>query len=164
MNRKLISPLFLCALTAACLAYATLREDKIISTTGEISAIGVSMWTNQSCIKPLETLDWGTVDPDVGSISKLGIIRNDGNVDVWMAMNTINWNPSDASIFLSLTWNYNDEPLHPNFIVPVTFTLHIDETISGITDFSFDICITAMDNPIVQKGFEDIGSGDGSFG
>jgi hypothetical protein len=56
-------------------------------------------------------------------------------------MYTSNWNPSNASGYMSLSWDYGEQSIDVDEVVQVTFTLSVDAGIEGITSFSFDITI-----------------------
>jgi len=52
-----------------------------------------------------------------------------------------NWSPSNASDYLTLSWDYGGQSINPDDVAQVTFTLSVDASIEGITSFSFDITI-----------------------
>jgi len=58
-------------------------------------------------------------------------------------MTTSNWNPSSASSYMTLSWNYGGQTLAVNEVKQVKFTLAVSSSITGITSFSFDITIAA---------------------
>jgi len=58
-------------------------------------------------------------------------------------MYTSNWSPSNASDYMSLSWDYGGQSIDVDEVVQVTFTLSVDASIEGITNFSFDITIAA---------------------
>ncbi|MDH5376283.1 MAG: AbrB/MazE/SpoVT family DNA-binding domain-containing protein [Candidatus Bathyarchaeota archaeon] len=80
------------------------------------------------------------VDP--GSVGNVTVfIRNEGNAVVILSMNTTNWNPSNASNFVTLSWDYGGQMVDPEDVVEVTFMLSVSSSVEAITDFSFDIVI-----------------------
>jgi hypothetical protein len=56
-------------------------------------------------------------------------------------MNTTNWNPSTASNYMTLTWNYSGQSINTGAAVQVKLTLSLSANVTGITNFSFDINI-----------------------
>jgi hypothetical protein len=54
-----------------------------------------------------------------------------------------NWNPTTASSYMTLSWNYAGQTLSVNQVLQVKLTLDVSSTVSGITNFSFDLTITA---------------------
>jgi len=45
---------------------------------------------------------------------------------------------------MALSWDYADQPIDPQEIVPITLTLTTSPDIEGITNFSFDIIIDTV--------------------
>lgn len=90
--------------------------------------------------KPCSEINWGTLTP--GSNKNITLyIRNAGN-RMTGSFNTSNWFPTNASNYITLTWNFGEAPLYPNRIRTTIFTLSISPSIQNITDFSFNILIT----------------------
>jgi hypothetical protein len=56
-------------------------------------------------------------------------------------MNATNWNPLNASDYISLSWDYGGQLVNTGELIPVIFTLSISDSVEGITSFSFDITI-----------------------
>jgi hypothetical protein len=85
-------------------------------------------------------LDWGLVEP--GSVENVTVfIRNEGNAVVSLSLNATNWNPSNASDFIKLGWDYGGQMIHPNEVVQVALILSVSPIIEGISTFTFDIVI-----------------------
>jgi hypothetical protein len=90
----------------------------------------------------VSSISWGALDPG-SNVNKTVYIRNEGNSAVTLALSTSNWNPSTASNYLTLTWNYGGQTINVNSVVQVKFTLSASSSTTGITSFTFDIVITA---------------------
>jgi len=60
-------------------------------------------------------------------------------------LTTKNWNPENASNFIFSSWNYSGQVIFPSEIIETNFYLQVSENITGITDFSFDYIITALE-------------------
>jgi hypothetical protein len=69
--------------------------------------------------------------------------RNEGNSVVVLSKTVQNWNPSNAQSYVSLNWNYANQTLSVNQVLQVNLTLIVSSTVSGITNFSFDVTISA---------------------
>jgi hypothetical protein len=118
------------------------QANKTVSNSGSIKGIGVGIYQYSNCTSPVSSISWGMLDP--GSNKNVTVyIRNEGNSPATLSMATSNWNPSTASNYMTLTWNYGGQTLSVNQVIPVKLTLSASSTISGITNFSFDITITA---------------------
>jgi len=118
------------------------QSSKTISSSGSIRGIGVGIYQYQNCTSPVSSIDWGMLDP--GSNKNVTVyIRNEGNSASNLTMNSADWNPSTASNYITLTWNYTGQTLSVGQVIPVKFTLSVSSSISGITDFSLETTITA---------------------
>jgi hypothetical protein len=81
---------------------------------------------------------------DPGSNKTMTVyIRNEGNAVAALSEATQNWNPSTASSYMTLNWNYANQTLSVNQVLQVRLTLVVSPTVSGIINFSFNITITA---------------------
>jgi len=118
-----------------------LSQTLSIGSRGTIQAtIGVGVYGDISCSSPVPSVDWGTVEP--GSTKNFTIyIRNEGNVAVTLFVYADNWNPLDASNYMSLSWDYANQTIDPQEIVQSTLTLSTSPAIEGITNFNFNILI-----------------------
>jgi hypothetical protein len=116
--------------------------SKTISNVGSVKAVGVGVYQDIGCTSPLSSIDWGALDP--GSNNNVTVyIRSEGNSVVSLTMNTTNWNPSTASNYMTLTWNYGGQSINVGAAVQVKLTLSVSASVAGITNFSFDINIVA---------------------
>jgi hypothetical protein len=70
-------------------------------------------------------------------------VRNEGNTPSTLSRTAQNWNPSTTPNYVTLSWNYTGQTLTANQVIQVNLTLAVAPTVSGITNFTFDITITA---------------------
>jgi hypothetical protein len=117
-------------------------SNRTISYASSISGVGVGIYWDQACTNRTLSLDWGLIDPGSHTTVKVHI-RNEGEsaVSLWMA--TSNWMPPVASGYITLAWIYTGRILSAGEVIPINLILNVDPSIGGITDFSFDIVITA---------------------
>jgi len=79
-------------------------------------------------------------------------VRNEAEsaVSLWLA--TSNWTPLAALSYMTLIWTYSGRILNADEVIPMKLILDVSPTISGITDFSFDIVINhnklAVNHPL----------------
>ena len=107
---------------------------------GNVKAIGVGTYLDDNCSDRISFLDWGIVEP--GSSKNITIyIRNEGNADMVLSLNTSNWIPPEASWRITLSWDYDGRALRPNEVIQVMLTITISTTIGDINTFTFDIQI-----------------------
>jgi len=119
---------------------STIQANRTISNAGAVKAIGVGVYWNSNGTNMVTSINWGTLEPD-SSTNRTCYIQNEGNSASTLSMNTSNWNPSNASDYISLSWDYGGQLVNPDELIPVIFTLSISDSVEGITSFSFDITI-----------------------
>jgi hypothetical protein len=122
------------------LAGAAVQTSKTLSNSGSVKGVGVGIYQYQNCTSPVTSINWGMLNPGA-SVNDTVYIRNEGNTPATLSMTTSNWNPSNASSYITLNWNYGGQTLSVNQVIQVKFTLTISSSISGITNFSFSITI-----------------------
>lgn len=113
-----------------------------IPSTGTIKAVGCEVYWDAALTENVTSIDWGMLEPG-REYNESVYIKNTSNVQANLTLGTENWNPSVASDYITLYWDYSNQTLDVNEAVFVTFTLAISPDISEITNFSFDIVIIA---------------------
>lgn len=122
----------------------TLVGRVTLPNLGTVRAIGVGVYWDSGCSNSVTSIDWGTVEP--GSTNDVTVyIKNEGNTPATLSSSTENWNPSIASTYMSLTWDYGGQVIDVGAVVQVTLSLTVSDTIEGVTSFSFDIVIIGSD-------------------
>jgi len=119
---------------------STIQANRTISNAGAVKAIGVGVYWNSNGTNTVTSINWGTLEPD-SSTNRTCYIQNEGNSPSTLSMNTSNWNPTNASDYITLNWDYGGQLVNPDELIPVIFTLSISDSVEGITSFSFDIII-----------------------
>ncbi len=123
-------------------ALTLVQTSRTISSAGSVIGIGVGIYWNQACTDAVSSINWGTIEPGA-SVYRTIYIRNEGNTAATLSMTTSNWNPTEASSYITLNWGYTGQTLSANQVLRIALTLSVSPDISGITNFSFDITITA---------------------
>jgi hypothetical protein len=121
---------------------SSLQTNTKISNQGALKAVGVGVYLDSGLTNKVSSIDWGILEPGL-NVNKTVYIRNEGNAAAKLSLTTSNWNPSNASNYLTLTWNYGGQTLNVNEAIQVKLTLSASSSVTGITNFSFDITITA---------------------
>jgi hypothetical protein len=119
------------------------QVNTTLSSIGSIqiqTTAGIGVYSDYQCNDPLSSLSWGTLEPGE-SKTVICYIKNEGNTESTFTMYSSNWLPSSAQNYLTLSWNYNGQPIAPDSAVQVGFTLSVNQNIEGITNFSFDVTI-----------------------
>jgi hypothetical protein len=118
------------------------QTSRTVSNAGSVKGIGVGIYWDSACTNTTSSINWGLLDPGL-SKTVIVYVRNEGNAVATLSKATQNWNPSTASSYMTLNWNYAGQTLSVNQVLQIKLTLIVSSTISGITGFSFDITITA---------------------
>jgi len=131
---------YVLALSLVGQVLSAVQTSRTVSNAGTVKTIGVGVYWDDGCANPLSSVDWGVLEP--GSSENVSCyIRNEGSSVSTLSMYTSNWSPSNASGYLSLSWDYGGQSIDVDEVVQVTYTLSVDASIEGITSFSFDITI-----------------------
>jgi hypothetical protein len=111
------------------------------SSMAAIKVVGVAVYWDPAFAVPVTSISWGIVEP--GETKNVSCyIANTSNVPIILTLTTSNWQPPNASNFITLTWNYDEQWIPIGNYSPITFSIHVDPATTGITAFSFDITIT----------------------
>jgi len=122
----------------------TLLGQVTLPNLGTVKAMGVGVYWDSGCSNSVTSVNWGTVSP--GSTNDVTVyIKNEGNAAETLSSTAENWNPSGASAYMSLSWDYAGQVVDVGDVVQVTLSLSVSDTIEGITSFSFDIVIIGSD-------------------
>jgi len=147
MSHKKLTAIIFLLLTLGMITFngtikGLLTKTVTLPSQGTVKGIGVGVYSDSSCSSKVSSIDWGTAEP--GSVKTVTVyIRNEGNAAITLSMSTTNWSPSTAPNYISLNWNYGGQTINPNGVIPVTLTLSVSSSITGISSFTFDIVITA---------------------
>lgn len=114
----------------------------MLGNSGEIHMIGVSVWENSDLSKSVTSVNWGILEPSENKTLSY-FIRNDSNFKTTFTLTTTNWNPQNASNFISLSWDLHHVSFESGETSEFQFTLKVSPEIQNINSFSFDIIISA---------------------
>ncbi len=121
-------------------AFSALMVSRTISNTGNVRAVGVGIYSDSNCTVSISSISWGALD--AGATTSVTIyVKNEGNVAVRLSMTVSNWSPAGTSSYLTLAWNREGTTLNAGSSIQAVLTLSVSSSISGITNFSFDITI-----------------------
>jgi len=125
---------------------------QLINTRGNLQhPPNIAIYQDSSCKTPLFNIDWGSLEPGMTRNAKI-YIRNEGDEEVELHLESASWEPANISSYLNLTWNYNGAAVLPIETVEVTLNLSsssspdFTEYIAAydVRAFSFDIIISAF--------------------
>ena len=133
----------LCVIEAANMV-TLLSRTTTIHNYATIKAVGVAFFRDSAATQPATNITWGLVSPGMTYNTTL-YCENIKTANVTMTLTVGNWNPANASAYLSPGWNYTGTLLTVRQIIPIKFTLQVfsNVTSSGITNFAFTYNVTA---------------------
>lgn len=113
-----------------------------INNQGAVKIVDAGVYWDVNCTRLVQFIDWGKLEP--ASAKNVSVyIRNEGNEPATLFLTTENWNPPNASNFITLSWDYDGQMLSPFLVVQLTLTLSVSSAIEEIENFNFDIIISA---------------------
>lgn len=111
-----------------------------ISNVGSLKTIGIGAYWDENLTNRVNGIDWGLLEP--GDQKSFSIyLHNEGNSAVTLSESTSNWNPSAVATYLTLSWDYNGQTIEADKNLQVTLTLSVSASITGISNFGFDIIV-----------------------
>jgi hypothetical protein len=102
----------------------------------------VKVYSDSACTKPVTSIDCGTLS--IGGTKNVTVyVRNEGSVPVTLTK-SVTWRTAGASAYMTLSWDYSGKTLSASSVLRIVLTLAVASDIpASITDFSFDLTITA---------------------
>lgn len=132
-------------------------------TIGTIRFRGVEGYWNKNLTNKTEACDWGTIWPGLSKNLTL-YLRSISNIGTTLNLTQENWAfrnsnndvvaaPTNTTLHMNLTWNYNNTTVQPGEVLQVTLTLSVDRSsdfiefliANDVKAFSVDIIISASE-------------------
>jgi hypothetical protein len=130
----------LLALLSGLTVSGLLTTSKTLTSSGSVKAINVEVYWDDLCTQVVNSVDWGTPEPGE-VVNQTVYIKNSGSAPLNVNMTTSNWTPVEAVNYITLTWDSEGASIDPDQVLQALLTLTVSDTITGITDFSFNIVI-----------------------
>jgi hypothetical protein len=142
LRTSLIMTACLLAVSIVGVSVSLLQTSVSVPSTGEVRTVGVGVYWNSACTNRTTTLTWGTLAP--GSAKTIAVyVRNEGNTGATLSKSVRNWVPSSAPNYFAVSWNYANQTIAASEVQPVSLTLSVASNVTAITNFTFDLTITA---------------------
>ena len=117
-----------------------LTVSKTLSSTGTVKAINVEVYWDLACTQVVSSIDWGTPGPG-DSVSQTVYVKDDGNAPMNVGLSASGWSPVGADTYLGVSWDREGALIAAGGVLQAVITLDVSSSITGITNFSFDIVI-----------------------
>jgi hypothetical protein len=132
------------ASTATFAALGAVSNNKTLPSQGTIKAVNLGVYWDNACTNTTTAVNWGMLSPGAASNVTL-YVRSEGNTAVKLNLTTQGWNPTNTSSYMTLTWNREGQVMNPQTVTTSTLTLSVSPNVSGITNFSFNIILTGVE-------------------
>lgn len=119
---------------------AVMQWTRRIPNSATLKLVGVGVYKDVNFTIPVTSIDWGLVEPGEQK-NYTAYIKNESNIPITLTMWTEDWDPANASSFITLTWSYDGSEIVVDDSIVVTFFLDVNATISGIDAFAFTFVI-----------------------
>jgi hypothetical protein len=141
--------LALAAVGVIAAVFGALSASHMFSNNGSLSypppppppTAQIGVYNDSNCTNAVSNIAWGTLSPGANATQTV-YVKNEGSASVTLNMTTTSWNPSNASSYMTLTWNRENYVLTASSIVSAVLTLNVSSSITGITTFNFNTTIT----------------------
>jgi len=139
-------------LCASQLIVGWLSFTRLISTKGNLQhPPNIAIYQDSKCTSPVSYINWGSLEPGMARNTTM-YIRNEGTEKVELQVNAMNWQPTNISNYMNLTWDYKGEAVFPSETVKVDLILSSSSSPDfteylvayDVREFSFDIVISAF--------------------
>lgn len=146
-TQKIFATIMLAVLGLGIAAVITvsglLSNSRTLQSSGTVKAVNIGVYWDSGCTNATSTIGWGMLSP--GESKNVTVyLRNEGNVALRSNMTVQNWVPTGSSSYIGLVWNRENQTVAVGSVVAGVLTLSVSPSITGITDFSFDIVITGI--------------------
>lgn len=102
--------------------------------------VEIDVYEDPECTTFQSSIEWSEIE--AGSSSNVILyIKNNGDTDVLLGLDSENWTPTNAMDHTTLLWNDNGSPLTPGEVRGVTLTLNVDSDCPPMDTFGFDVVI-----------------------
>lgn len=116
-----------------------LSRDATLNVSALQATANIGIYWDANATKRVNSVSWGVLTPGGQPAKSVVYVRNEANASTVLVLNTANWNPTNASKYLTFTWNAQNTTLDPGSIVMVNQYLAVSPNAKGISTFSFDI-------------------------
>ena len=102
--------------------------------------VEIDVYSDQACTQTLTSINWGSIE--AGDSSNIDVyVKNAGDSNIILSLDTGNWTPSNVSSYSSVTWDYDGSQISPDQVEHIVITLSVDSGSPAFSGFNFDLII-----------------------
>ncbi len=102
--------------------------------------VEIDVYSDQACTQTLTDVIWGEIETGESSSETIHV-KNNGDTNVFLSLDTENWSPENATDYMNLYWNYDGTSIPPGQVRSIVLTLSISGSCPAMSEFNFDILI-----------------------
>jgi hypothetical protein len=103
-------------------------------------AVEIDVYEDLACTTIQSSLEWGEIEAG-GSSSVTIYIKNNGDADILLSLDSENWTPTNSKDYMTLSWDDNGTSLMSGEVRGVTLTLNVDPDSPPMNTFGFDVVL-----------------------
>ncbi len=139
-NKTYTATLVTIILLVAILARLWFTGDDIFNVSAVEATSNIGVYWDKNCTKRVYSVDWGNLS--LGQTRKVLVyVRNEANDSTILFLTTNNWNPTNATKYLSFSWHTQNGKIGAGKVINATLSLFASLATIGISNFSFDIML-----------------------
>jgi hypothetical protein len=120
---------------------ALLSTNQTVPLNGTINAVNLGVYSDSACTQTATALNVGALNSG-GTATQTIYIKNTGNIPETLTMTANNWNPTNATSSLTLTWNQQNTVLNAGSSIQAILTLTAASNTGSLTTFSCSVTLT----------------------
>ena len=102
--------------------------------------VEIDVYEDLACTTVQSSIEWGEIE--AGESSSVTIyIKNNGDTDILLGLDSENWTPTNSEDYTTLSWDDYGTALTPGEVRGVTLILNVDPDCPPMNNFSFDVVI-----------------------
>ena len=145
-GRKALVLILVLAVLLSLSAHNLLWKSNVPSVSAVLIGGDIGVYWDAKCTKTVTSIDWGNLTP--GATEEVAVyVRNEGNQTVALNLTPQNWNPANASQYLTFSWNYRNSVIEAGSALTVSQTLNVTSPYpDGFSHVTFDVLFESLDH------------------
>jgi hypothetical protein len=122
------------------------RKSLVPSASAVLTGGNIGVYWDVNCTQTVTSIDWGNLTP--GATEEVAVyVRNEGNQTLALSLTPLNWNPANASQYLTFSWNYLNSVIEAGKVLTVKQTLNVaSPRAGGFSSCTFDTLFESLDH------------------
>jgi len=138
-KKTFVLALVLAVLLSFSMQGLLLRRSPVPSASAVVANANIGVYWDRGCTQNVSSIDWGTLEPG-GTQQVVVYVLNEGNDTFNLDLAPQDWQPANASDWLSFSWSCRNTTIAAGHVVKVTQTLSVASDFpGGFSSFSFSI-------------------------